>query len=162
MLENGTKRLFKNFKKKKGDKKEVWGLKSPRGFKSRTPVVSEPQRKLPETGDKYGYTCRLNRNTVKNTKYANPEINTIKTPLEKMLPMTTGTCPPLVTPLLQKHIYKHSENADLHQCLSSYHPYTHAPSLLYRMWYTVYAAEWRHLLRIIMHQLQGIVHKGSI
>jgi len=52
-------------------------------------------------GDNYG--CKLYRNTMKNTKHTNTEINTMKIWLGKILPMTTrGACthiPLLATPL---------------------------------------------------------------
>jgi len=50
--------------------------KSPAGSRGRAPVGVCSD--APETGDeKYG--CRLYRNTMKNTKHINTEINTMKT-----------------------------------------------------------------------------------
>ena len=41
-----------------------------------------------EAGDKY--RCKLNRNTMKNTKYTNTEINTMKTLLGKKFTYDDG------------------------------------------------------------------------
>jgi len=53
----------------------VRGQKVPHGVTGRAPVM------IWETGDKHG--CRLYKNTMKNTKHINTEINKMKTRIGK-------------------------------------------------------------------------------